>query len=301
MATEYRKEEMREIIRLREGKSKPGSSFCKFFWQTEHFVFQRPHFYSSVRMYSRRNRNMEEPYNSEGLKNHHKGDGAVGFDYISPHDFIKARKAWFFSMRNMFVWVLHNGIGYLFPDPVDVHVSNRSQSGSWFDISKQWSTSKGPVEKDVFCLWIDHGVRPQGRPGGLNHESMVAREVTYQYVVVPSASLDEMGEERGVEVLANNRYVQAVQHKELGLVQSIFYRADTLRVSDQINITLDSPRAVILKVNDGVVEKLTVSDPSRLLSHLHMKITDVTANQPKELSIDLPDGSYAGQSVGIKL
>ncbi len=22
--------------------------------------------------------------------------GAVGFDYISPHDFIKARKAWFF-------------------------------------------------------------------------------------------------------------------------------------------------------------------------------------------------------------
>ena len=130
---------------------------------------------------------------------------------------------------------------------------------------------------------------------------MVARDVSYQYVVVPTASLEEMGEERGVEVLANNRYVQAVQHKELGLVQAIFYRADTLRVSDQIEFTMDSPGAVLMLIKDGVVEKLTVSDPSRLLSHLHLKITDITANQPKELSIDLPQGFFAGQSVGIKL
>src|SRR5690606_24581160 len=60
---------------LRKGESKPTRSFSKFFWQTEHFVFQRPHFYTTVRMFSTRNRNMEEPYNGPGKTTHHRADG----------------------------------------------------------------------------------------------------------------------------------------------------------------------------------------------------------------------------------
>src|SRR5690606_5732192 len=51
-STDYRKEELEEIIRLRKGEAKPSLSFSKFFWQTQHFVFQRPNFYTTVRMYS---------------------------------------------------------------------------------------------------------------------------------------------------------------------------------------------------------------------------------------------------------
>ncbi|MEZ4850645.1 MAG: polysaccharide lyase family 8 super-sandwich domain-containing protein [Bacteroidia bacterium] len=40
------------------------------------FFLQRPDWFASVRMYSTRTHNMEEPYNSEGLLNHHRGDGA---------------------------------------------------------------------------------------------------------------------------------------------------------------------------------------------------------------------------------
>jgi len=405
-ATDYRKEELEEIIRLREGTSEPGSSFCKFFWQTEHFVFQRPHFYTSVRMYSLRNRNMEEPYNSEGLKNHHKGDGAnflslqgdeylniwpvydwqkipgstvlqkeelpapseiqkdgltgfvgavtnglygaVGFDFISPHDFIKARKSWFFfdneyvclgagieansgfpvvSTLNQTLlegdvkfrsngteltlssgdhelnevnWVFHNGVGYIFPEPLSIHVSNKAQSGSWFEISKQWSSAREPVQKDVFSLWMDHGVRPQGRRGGLRHESMVARDVTYQYMVVPGVGSDALNEERGIDILANNRHVQAVIHRELGIIQAILYKAGTLKVSENIGFALDSPGAVMLKIVDDLVKEITVSDPSRLLSHLHMKVSGLEENQMNDLSIDLPTGFFAGQSVIIR-
>lgn len=76
-ATDYRKDELEEIIKIREGELDEVSlSHSTFFWHSEHFTFQRPHYYASVRMYSTRNRNMEEPYNSEGLKNHHRGDGA---------------------------------------------------------------------------------------------------------------------------------------------------------------------------------------------------------------------------------
>jgi chondroitin AC lyase len=75
LSTDYRKEELEEIIRLRKGEAAPSLSFSKFFWQTEHFVFQRPGFYTTVRMYSTRNRNMEEPYNGPGKTTHHRADG----------------------------------------------------------------------------------------------------------------------------------------------------------------------------------------------------------------------------------
>ena len=78
--SDYRKEELETIVKARKGEPFTPSSFAKFFWQTEHFVFQRPDFYTSVRMFSTRNRNMEEPYNGEGLMNHFKADGA---NYLS--------------------------------------------------------------------------------------------------------------------------------------------------------------------------------------------------------------------------
>ena len=78
--SDYRKEELENVIKARRGEPFTPESFAKFFWQTEHFVIQRPTYYTSVRMYSTRNRNMEEPYNGEGLTNHFRADGT---NYIS--------------------------------------------------------------------------------------------------------------------------------------------------------------------------------------------------------------------------
>ncbi|MCB0840411.1 MAG: chondroitin lyase, partial [Bacteroidetes bacterium] len=72
----YRKEEIQEIIAIRNQGKKPTLSHATWYWHTEHFSFQRPDWFASVRMYSTRTHNMEEPYNSEGLLNHHRGDGA---------------------------------------------------------------------------------------------------------------------------------------------------------------------------------------------------------------------------------
>lgn len=74
-STEYRKMELEEIIQLRKGKTKPSKSFAKFFWQTEHYVHQRSNYYTTVRMFSSRNRNMEVPYNGPGKLTHHRADG----------------------------------------------------------------------------------------------------------------------------------------------------------------------------------------------------------------------------------
>lgn len=74
--TDYRKTELEEIAAIRKTGIHPTVSHATFFWNTEHFSFQRPNWFTSVRMYSTRNHNMEVPYNSEGLLNHHRGDGA---------------------------------------------------------------------------------------------------------------------------------------------------------------------------------------------------------------------------------
>jgi chondroitin AC lyase len=263
VSTDYRKKELEEIVRLRKGEAKPSQSFAKFFWQTEHFVFQRPEFYTSVRMFSTRNRNMEEPYNGPGKPTHHRADGtnylvlkgdeylniwaaydwqkisgttimqksslpppneiqkegltsfvgavtdelygAVAFDFKSPHDLLEAKKSWFFFdkeyvclgagikpkkslpivttinqvllksevsiMQNGEKKVLKNGnreaenvkwvyqdkVGYIFPKPTTINVSNQTETGRWSDITDQKNISNELVSTDIFKLWFDHG------------------------------------------------------------------------------------------------------------------------------------------------
>jgi chondroitin AC lyase len=402
-ASDYREKELEEIIGLRNGEIKPGASFAKFYWQSEHFVFQRPDFYTSVRMYSVRNQNMEYPHNSEGILNHHKGDGAnflsvigdeylniwpvydwqkipgatilqkpelppankvlmngvtgfvgavtdgeygaVAFDFISPHDFTRARKGWFFfddeyvclgagiesPSRELSVattvnqallkgevmvsdgaqvdtletgvhqfddahWLIHNGTGYLFPDSTSIHISNQPESGRWTDINKQSFSPEELVTKDVFTLWIDHGIRPQGNVGGFDYTSTIARDVKYEYIVVPVTSPELINEDRGIEVLVNTRQVQAVKDHDPGLVQAIFYQAGELEIAEGMKLSIDSPGAVMLKMSEGKVKKIWVADPSRTLGRIHLHISGMD-----DISVKLPEGVYAGQSISAEM
>jgi chondroitin AC lyase len=274
--------------------------------------------------------------------------GAVGFDFISPHDLIRARKSWFFfddvyvclgagieSQSYSFPlattldqtllkgdvlldrgsgaetleegehelegvkWVYHRGCGYIFPEPTSIQLSNQEESGSWRRITHQSYVSREQVEMDVFKLWIDHGVRPQGRRGGLVNTPMLARDVKYEYMVVPSTEPGQMDIDRGIKVLFNERLLQAVKSEKTGLVQAIFYQAGELVISENLKISIDSPAALILKTDSGVISEISAADPSRTLSKLHLSITDRAGEQ--ERTIELPTGDFAGQSVVLVL
>ncbi|RPD99961.1 chondroitin lyase [Aureibaculum marinum] len=401
--TKYRKDEIKEIIKLRKGKlQKPSLSFSKFFWQSELFVIQRPNYFSSVRMYSIRNRNTELAHNSEGIFNHHRSDGSnhlevtgdeyfniwpvydwqkipgatilqkkalpnqhqvqkdgltnfvgattdgvygtVGFDFISPHDFIRAKKSWFFfddeyvclgagiasnhfnntvvttinqnllhgdvlvSLKNKTQslekgehklsdvnWVYHNGIGYVFPEPIMVNLSNKTESGRWSDINLQSTSPKGLVEKDVFKLWIDHGKRPQGENLWFYPGKMDTKEVTYQYIVVPKTTPEKLNEQNNIKILSNNSKIQAVKHTGLNMTQVVFYKAGSVKIDDGITLTLDSPGIIIVKMEGSTLKSISASDPSRNMSKFHLSITGREA-----IVIDLPQGDNAGKSVTKK-
>ena len=73
--TSYRQDELEALTQIRRGEKEPDLTSSQFFWHTEYYSHQRPHYFTSVRMFSSRNHSMEVPYNGEGLKNHHLADG----------------------------------------------------------------------------------------------------------------------------------------------------------------------------------------------------------------------------------
>ncbi len=409
VGTDYRKVELDELIRLRKGTAKPSKAFAKFFWQTEHFVFQRPNFYTTVRMFSTRNANMEMPYNGPGKPTHHRADGtnylvlkgneyhniwpvydwqkisgttvlqkpalpgpddiqrkgltrfvgavtddlygAVVFDFKSPHDMVEAKKSWFFfdeeyvclgtdirsesklkvattinqvllkgdvtmmqdgnksvlpsgnRVAEKVKWIYHDKIGYIFPEPTKINVSNQSESGTWAAITDQKNISKEPVNEQVFKLWFDHGARPA--------------KAGYQYIVVPDIDQNKLMEtsqdNRSIKILSNTDTVQAVFHGKLNMVQAAFYQAADLKVSPGFSLKMDSQGMAMIKMDGSRVKTISVADPSRQLRRMSITVSGIYAvkkegliclpnNQLKQtlLLIDLPQGVYAGKSVNIQ-
>jgi len=408
--TDHRKEELEHVVQLRTGEAEPALSFAKFFWQTEHFVFQRPNFYTTVRMFSTRNRNMEEPYNGPGKPTHHRADGtnylmlrgdeyhniwpvydwqkisgttilqkpelhpadeiqkdgltdfvgavtdgslgAVALDFWSPHDFVRARKGWFFfdeeyvclgtgirsgqrlpvatTLNQVLLrsevavsqngevatlpegsrklanveWVHQDRIGYVFPEPATVQLSNQTEEGRWSDITDQKNISDETVREKVFLLWLNHGERPE--------------DASYQYIVVPDVTVEALGEactpHRGIEIIANTSEIQAVRHTGLEVCQIAFYRAGEVQASASTRVSMDSQGMAMLKMKGDKVTSLSVADPSRKLSRVAVTVSGVyraggdgIRSIPDEdggrtlLLIDLPQGVYAGKSVTVGL
>ncbi len=422
ISTDYRKKELEDIIKLRKGEAKPALSFAKFFWQTEHFVFQRPHFYTSVRMFSTRNQNMEQPYNGPGKTTHHRADGtnylmlkgdeyhniwavydwqkisgttimqkpnlpppteiqkegltnfvgavtdglygAVAFDFKSPHDMLEAKKSWFFfdeeyvclgagikpkkslpvvttinqvllrsdvsimqdgqkkilpkgnRVSENVKWVYQDKIGYIFPEPTTINISNQTETGRWSDITDQKNISKELVSEEVFKLWFNHGDKINETD--IHGKRKMEKSPSYQYIVVPDISEQKLMEtstnNRNIEILSNTSDLQGVKHSKLGIIQLAFYKAGEVEIGNGQKVKMDSQGMAMLKMEGNKVKELTVADPSRNLSRVLVTLPSIYTNvgdgficfpNNKDnntlLILDLPKGVYLGKSVTIKL
>ena len=421
ISTDYRKKELEDIIKLRKGEAKPALSFAKFFWQTEHFVFQRPNFYTSVRMFSTRNQNMEQPYNGPGKTTHHRADGtnylllkgdeyhniwavydwqkisgttimqkpnlpgpddiqkegltnfvgavtdglygAVAFDFKSPHDMLEAKKSWFFfdeeyvclgagikpkkslpvattinqvllrsevsmmqdgqkkvlpkgnRVAENVKWVYQDKIGYIFPEPTTINISNQTETGRWSDITDQKNISKELVSEDVFKLWFNHGDKINETD--IHGKRKMEKFPSYQYIVVPDISEQKLVEtsanNHNIEILSNTSDLQGVKNSKLGIVQLAFYKAGEVEIGNGQKIKMDSQGMAMLKMEDNNVKELTVADPSRQLSKIMITLPSIytkigdgficfwnNKDNYTLVIVDLPQGVYLGKSVTIK-
>ncbi len=371
LSTDYRKEELEEIMKLRQGEIKPSRSFCKFFWQTEHFVFQRPGFYTTVRMFSTRNRNMEEPYNGPGKPTHHRADGtnhlllrgdeyhniwpvfdwqkvpgttilqkpalpspeaiqkdgltdfvgavtdglygAVAFDFISPHDQVKAKKSWFFFDEEYVA--LGSAISAQQNLPVATTV-NQTLMRSEVEVSAGGMVQTLPCGNREMnnVEWVHHNqtgyIFPgkatvqlfnqtaEGRWSDITDQKNISKELvkedvfllwlnhgnrpdngSYQYIVIPVTTAEALAvsakENRGIEILSNTPKIQGVMNHRQGICQIAFYEAGKVDIAPGLTVSADSPGMVMLQLRDHRMVKITVADPSRKLVQLNVALSGV--------------------------
>lgn len=335
--TDYRKAEIQKIIDVRLNRTQPDFSHSVFFWCSEYYSHQRPDYYTSVRLFSSRNANMEIPYNGEGIWNHHRGDGSnyisvtgseykgispvydwqkipgttsvqrdslsgvdevqkmgtmdfvgavtdgkygtVAFDFISPHDSIRARKSWFFFDKEYVC--LGAGINAKTDAETVTTINQCLLKGSVISqgILRRDTLTKGEHILDS-AKWLFHDKigyiftepmkmslinnNASGSWYSVNKQTSSPKEKIdmevfklwinhgnntndgkYQYIVMPASTIEEVDDAQKspkVIILKNTSSIQAVNHKVLNIVQAVFYSADTLRLENEITLGMDTPR-----------------------------------------------------------
>ncbi len=178
-------------------------------------------------------------------------------------------------------WLWHDSIGYYFPSPQNITVTNKTQTGSWFKING--SGLKETTEGKVFKLWLNHGVKPA--------------DSSYSYIVVPGVSTDEMAKYKRdeISIIVNTDSVQAVQHCGLKQLQIVFYKAGTVTGKD-MKVKADKPCVILLSLSANTI---TVADPYQKSSELVVTIKKQDAE--KKIICQLPGGNFSGSSVSFKI
>lgn len=186
-------------------------------------------------------------------------------------------------------WVLHNGIGYVFPAGGNLFLSKKMQTGSWYSINH--TESKNEQQQEVFTLGFNHGCNP--------------RNATYAYIVVPGIhSARKMNHYRKspVEILANTDSMQIVRHTKLGIWQMVFYKEGTFR-NGELSVSVDKACALMLKDGHSGNAELHIADPGQTQSCIKVELLiPEISNERKTVLCDFRNtGIYAGASKAYKL
>lgn len=145
-------------------------------------------------------------------------------------------------------WVLHDSVGYFFPQGGDLNLSNQSQSGSWYDINH--NQSPDIITSDVFKLWFAHGLHPV--------------DETYAYIIAPgktTAAEMQAYDLSNISILSNTPTVQAVRHEALDMIQVVFYAPDEL-TANGTTIRVDCPCVMVLSNVSTANIGVHIADPA---------------------------------------
>lgn len=177
-------------------------------------------------------------------------------------------------------WVLHDKIGYFFPQKKEVFLTAQTQSGRWYDINT--SKSKKEEKMDVFTLGINHGVGP--------------KDGSYAYIVVPGkTSAQEMKayqKKNAIEILSNNPKIQAVRNTKLNVWMVTFFEAGTF-THKELSVTVDKPCILMIKDITSKSANLHIADPGQTQSPIQVELK--IGKKKQTLTADFTQtGIYAG-------
>jgi len=195
------------------------------------------------------------------------------------------------------VW--HDSIGYYFPKSISTTISLKNQTGDWHKVADPYSDEK--VSGRIFNLWINHGVNSKTYP-------------TYEYVVIPSVSLLRLNNfvrKPSIEILQNDKDIQAVKLKNNSLFEFVLYKHERVQTFSETDFIDSKTLGLIMLELDAVKNiTLTVAEPTQSKKTFRLSLTgkysgknaiyNSTTGQT-DIKIQLPQGGEAGKCVTIKL
>ncbi|PCJ63483.1 MAG: hypothetical protein COA79_01335 [Planctomycetota bacterium] len=131
-------------------------------------------------------------------------------------------------------WVHHDDAGYFFPGKTNIKLESNTRTGSWKSINK--TTSAGKVTEKVFSLSVEHGAN--------------VKNGQYAYIVIPNIKAQKMNDyvkKDNIEIIRNSSLIQAVRHKELNIIQAVFYSKGTLKIKNGSSITVNHSCIIMVK------------------------------------------------------
>jgi chondroitin AC lyase len=156
-------------------------------------------------------------------------------------------------------WVLHGGIGYVFPMGGEIGVSAEARTGNWHDINISQPDEK--VTKDVFTLWLNHGKNPA--------------DARYAYIVVPckhsAREMEDYHRKNPVAIWENSGAVQAVYHKELDVLGIVFYEAGVFE-HDGVKVSADRSCIIMITGVKTPSPVQHISDPAYAPPKVTLKV-----------------------------
>jgi len=175
-------------------------------------------------------------------------------------------------------WVLHDKIGYVFPDKYDISIRNMEETGSWSDIG-QGSDKK--FTSGVFSLWLSHGVKPTNE--------------SYQYIIVPDIEKNELVKyvsKLPVQFIQNDSNLQAVRHNELGITQIAFYQKGKV-TTKLYTVDVDQPCLLMIKETKSGLS-ISASNPDWSNKMLNVNIMRKNAAEKSSISFTFTSSSAGG-------
>lgn len=191
-------------------------------------------------------------------------------------------------------WIFHNNVAYLFPTPQSVTVSNKQQTGTWYDINT--SGSKTTKTYPVFSSYINHGAAPTNG--------------TYNYIVAPFNSHTEISQWTNPFILiANDTKKQAVYYKNENLYGLVFYAADSVELESGLKVSSNDPCMVLIQYSQTsqnvkiyVADPLQNKDQIQLLLSVPLEGNGATLQPSKSSLVKfvLPSGENKGKTVSAE-
>jgi len=179
------------------------------------------------------------------------------------------------------VWILHDKVGYYFPEGGILNLIANPVQGSW-----KRTTLRLPDDRmtaSLFITWFDHGTNPADK--------------TYSYILVPNATRKDLisMEKKPPFRISDHPDRQEVVSSDGKMGGIVFYQAGK---SDLFGgVEADKPCLVMLKKQKAGLQ-LSVADPTQKLKEIKI---GMTGSGKAEQVIQLPQGGEAGKSVTINL